>query len=412
MRFVACRGSRLPSAPGRRSIAAMSVSAGERRRRLLYLVSEDWYFLSHRLPMATAAQRGDYEVHVATHVGHGGETVRDLGFHLHALPWQRGSADPRHAARLIAAIRALYRRLEPDIVHHVAVEACLFGSLAAAGLPVARVNAITGLGSLFTGTAPRTRLLRLGLLPLLRRLLSQPNSVVLVQNADDGAVITGLGVPRSRLRLIAGSGVDVRHYLPLPEPDGEIAAAFVGRLLDDKGVRTLVRAHELLARRGRPLRLLLAGTPDVANRSSVTEAELEAWRGRPGLVLLGHVTDVRTVWAAAHIAVLPSRREGLPKSLLEAAACARPIVATDVPGCRAIARPGVNALLVPVDDADALAHALQRLAEDRELRLRLGRAGRELVEQDFAAERIGAQTVALYDELLRCRASSLPSAAA
>ena len=153
-------------------------------------------------------------------------------------------------------------------------------------------------------------------------------------------------------------------------------------------------------RRGRAIRLLIAGDPDPPNPDSIPVAELAAWRQRPGVELLGHVADIREVWAAAHIAVLPSRREGLPKSLLEAAACGRPIVATDVPGCRAIARADVNALLCPPDDAAALAAAIERLAQDAELRARFGAAGRRLAEDEFSSRRIGRETVALYDRLL------------
>ena len=175
---------------------------------------------------------------------------------------------------------------------------------------------------------------------------------------------------------------------------------FAGRLLGDKGVRALVAAHEILTRRGARTRLLLAGQRDPANPASIAAAEVDAWKRREGIEVLGHVSDIRKVWAAAHIAVLPSRREGLPKSLLEAAACGRPLVATDVPGCREIARAGVNALLVPVDDAAALADAIEQLARDPQLRKTLGQAGRLIVEHEFSDARIGRETVALYDRLL------------
>ena len=203
---------------------------------------------------------------------------------------------------------------------------------------------------------------------LLPRLLSRPRAAALVQNTDDHAAIARLGVPNDRIFLIAGSGVDTDLLHPLPEPNGPTTAAFVGRLLDSKGVRALIDAHEILARRGRAIRLLIAGDPDPANPDSIPDEEIAGWKARRGIELLGHVTDIRQVWAAAHIAVLPSRREGLPKSLLEAAACGRPLVATDVPGCRVIARAEINALLAAPDDADGLANAIDRLAHDKELR--------------------------------------------
>jgi glycosyltransferase involved in cell wall biosynthesis len=179
-----------------------------------------------------------------------------------------------------------------------------------------------------------------------------------------------------------------------------VTVAFVGRLLEDKGLRSLIAAHDLLTQRGVPVRLLIAGQGDPANPASIPDAEIASWKRKPYIQVLGHVTDIGTVWAGAHIAVLPSRREGLPKSLLEAAACGRPIVATDVPGCREITRAGVNGLLVPPDDPAALADAIGQLVRDPALRRRFGEAGRRLVMEEFSSDRIGRQTVALYDHLL------------
>jgi glycosyltransferase involved in cell wall biosynthesis len=222
----------------------------------------------------------------------------------------------------------------------------------------------------------------------------------LVQNPDDRAVAKQLGVSPDRISLIPGSGIDVDILTPLPEPAGRFTVGFVGRLLDDKGVRTLVCAHEILAERGVTVRMLLAGAPDPSNPASIPDEVLASWRNHPDLVLLGHVDDVRSVWVQAHVSILPSRREGLPKSLLEAAACARPLIATDVPGCREIARNGVNALLVPPDDPAALANAIETLMKDRELRLRFGQAGRQLVVDEFSSSRIGREIVAVYTRLL------------
>jgi glycosyltransferase involved in cell wall biosynthesis len=297
-------------------------------------------------------------------------------------------------------VRRLYRRLQPQLVHHVALQPVIVGSLAALGLPIARLNAIAGFGFSYTSNSPRAVLARTVMTPLMRFLLARPRSAVLVQNGDDRRAVEALGVAADNIFLVPGSGVDADVLTPLPEPQGPVCAAFVGRLLEDKGVRTLVAAHDLLARRGSPVRLLLAGTTDPANPASVTAADVEDWKHRPGLIALGHVVDIASVWAQAHIAVLPSRREGLPKSLLEAAACGRPIVATDVPGCREIAIDGVNALLVPPDDPPALADAIDRLAHDAALRRTFGRASRQLVERQFASEHIGRQIVLVYDRLI------------
>ena len=266
--------------------------------------------------------------------------------------------------------------------------------------PPARLNALAGLGYVFTSETAKARLLRWISSPLLGWLLKRPKTAVLVQNLDDRSIMTQFGVPQEHITLIPGSGVDIDVLTPLPEPVGVFTVGFVGRLLDDKGVRTLVHAHEMLTERGLSVRTLLVGEPDPSNPASIPDRVLSDWRKRPNLVLLGHVDDVRTVWAQAHAAVLPSRREGLPKSLLEAAACGRPLIATDVPGCREIARQGVNALLVPADDPAALACAIETLMKDRDLRLRFGHASRQLAVNEFSSARIGKEIVALYARLL------------
>jgi glycosyltransferase involved in cell wall biosynthesis len=367
---------------------------------LIYLVTEDWYFLSHRLPMALAAQRAGYEVHVATHVVSDGPAIKSYGFQLHPLNWRRGRTNPLAVLAIIREVRKLYRCLAPDLVHHVALEPAIIGSLASVGLNTVCLNALAGLGYVFTSRTLRARSTAAVIRTLIRTLMNRPRHVVLVQNGDDRAVMKRLGVMGDRVFLIPGSGVDIDMLTPLPEPSGPVTAAFVGRLLDDKGVRTLVAAHEILARRGRSIQLLIAGQADPANPASIPAEEIDKWSRSAGIELLGQVDDIREVWRRAHIAVLPSRREGLPKSLLEAAACGRPIVATDVPGCREIARQDHNALLVPTDDPTALANALGRLAEDADLRKRLGAAGRRLVEAEFSAARVGNETVSLYSRLL------------
>lgn len=377
---------------------------------LLYLVTEDWYFLSHRLPMAVAAQRANYDVHVAAHVNRDEDAgaIRGHGFTLHPLAWRRGSLNPLNLLRIVLGVRRLYLELAPDLVHHVALQSALVGSLAAAGLPMKRVNALAGLGYGFASDSLKARCLRLLVAPIARVLLDHSHSVVLVQNPDDRAAIETLGVAPERVSIVPGSGVDVDGLTPLPEPSAPITVAFVGRLLHDKGLSTLMDAHGLTVERGLDIRLLVAGERDPANPASVTETEVERWRRQPGVEFLGHVADIRAVWARAHIAVLPSRREGLPKSLLEAAACGRPLIASDVPGCREIARSGINALVVNADDATALAEAIAKLASDEVLRRRFAAQGRALVEREFSDQRVGTDIVALYDRLLERSCKLLP----
>ncbi len=373
------------------------------RPKLLYVVTEDWYFWSHRLPMARAAKKAGFDVVVATRVDQHRERIEAEGFRVVPLSWRRRSVSPSHALACIREIDAVYRRERPAIVHHVALKPILLGGLAAiaAGVP-AVVNGLTGLGSSLLGNGGlKSRAAGLAARPLLGIVLKRPNSRLILQNADDRDLLVKRKlVNADKVSLIRGSGIDVKHFALLPEPEGPVTIGFVGRLLEDKGVRPLVEAHQALRARGLDVNLILAGTPDPENPTSIAPAELERWKALPGIDLPGHIADVREVWKRAHIAVLPSRREGLPKSLLEAASCGRAIVATDVPGCREVAHAGENALLVPPDDAGALAEAIGTLARDAELRRRFARASRKLVESDMAADRVGAKTVELYRALL------------
>ena len=369
------------------------------RPRLLYVVTEDWFFLSHRLPMARAAQAAGFEVHVATNVADGADAIAREGFILHPVRFARGRLSPFATLATIAALRRLHRDMTPTLVHHVALQATILGALAALGRPAACVNAMTGLGYAFISDSVKARTMRAGLGPLLRWLIDRRRSVALVQNPDDQALLAGLGIAPRRIILIPGSGVDVDRLQPTPEPTGAVTLGFVGRLLDDKGIRVLVAAHRLLRAKGLPIALLIAGTPDPANPASVSRAEAEGWGREPGIAWLGHVDDIATVWARAHIAIPPSRREGLPMSLLEAAACGRPMIATVVPGCREVVIPNQTGLLVPPDDAQALAGAIETLAASPDLRGRFGRTARRLAEERFAAGAIGRAVAELYERL-------------
>jgi glycosyltransferase involved in cell wall biosynthesis len=369
--------------------------------RILYVVTEDWYFLSHRLPMARAAKNVGYEIHVATRLNSARAAIGAEGFTPHALSWQRGSLSLTHSLAGVAELRKLLREFKPDILHNISLKPVLLGSIASLGLSsIAVVNSLTGLGTLFVSNHRKSEFTRPLVIAALKALLKRPNTRTIVQNPDDRRFVLGLGVPESSVDLIPGSGVDTAHFTPLPEPPPPITAAYVGRMLADKGLMTLIQAYSLATSRGLKLQLLLAGDTDRENPGSLAPEQLREFASAFGINWLGHVADIREVWARAHIAVLASRREGLPKSLLEAAACRRPMIATDTPGCREIAIRNETALTFPVDDAPALAEALTQMAGDGEMRARLGKRARELVEEKFSADVIGKQIVALYQSLV------------
>jgi glycosyltransferase involved in cell wall biosynthesis len=370
------------------------------RPRLLFLVTEDWYFVSHRLPMARAAQSAGFEVHVATQVTHHGAAITAEGFSLHALDWSRKTRGLSGLIREILAIAKLYRTVRPALVHHVALKPVIFGQIAATGMSIASVNMVAGLGSSFIGRDVKAKAMRFALSLALRTLLNRARAITVVQNKDDYKALIMLGIWPESIRLVAGSGVDTVHLTQLPEPEGPITVGIAARMLEDKGIRPLVAAQALLHARGKNIRLLLAGDPDPANRSSIPERDMAEFASRQGVEWLGHVENIRDLWARCHIAALPSRREGLPKSLLEAAAFGRPIIATDVPGCRDVGVQNENAILVPVDDATALADAIEQLADDKALRERFGKKGRERVETLFSATAIGDKMIGIYKSLV------------
>jgi glycosyltransferase involved in cell wall biosynthesis len=369
-------------------------------RRILYVVGEDYWFLLSRLPMARAAREAGFEVHVATNVSRGAKAIEAEGFILHPIPFRRGGLSPLSAIPTILAIRRIQNKIKPDLMHHAGLQVCVYGSMATLGRKVPLVNAITGLGYIFTSVNWQTRLLRQGMVWLLPWLLNRKSSFVLVQNPDDRSALLALGIKATRMTLIPGSGVDTDALQPLSEPLGPITYGFAGRLLADKGIRALVAAHQLLRSRGHNFNLLIAGSPDPANPTSISLDEVEQWVRTPGITWLGYVDDIVSLWRACHVAVLPSHREGLPVSLLEAAACGRSLIATDAPGCREIVIEDQTGLLVPIESPTALAQAITQLAESPELRARYGTAARQLVVDKLSARIIGSAVVELYDRAI------------
>jgi glycosyltransferase involved in cell wall biosynthesis len=377
------------------------VAPGRARGKLLFLVTEDWYFCSHRLPPARAAQAAGYEVVVATRVEHRGAEIEAEGFKLIPIALQRRSRNPFRELAAIAEIARIYWRERPDIAHHVAIKPVLYGSLAALLLrrPVV-VNALAGMGFLFTSSSRWATLLRAAVSQVFRVLLNAGRNVLILQNPDDRALLVAGGlVEASRVRLIRGSGVDIRQFYSMPEPDGTPVVMLASRMLWDKGVGEFVDAAGLLRARGKTARFVLVGDGDSGNPASITQAQLKTWHDSGIVECWGRCDDMPATFAHAQIVCLPSYREGLPKVLLEAAACARPLVATDAPGCREIVRHGENGFLVPLRDSAGLADAIEKLLDDPALRLRMGAKGREMVEAEFSEEQVARQTLAVYREL-------------
>ncbi|MBF6616456.1 MAG: glycosyltransferase [Candidimonas sp.] len=378
------------------------VPAGARTAPLLlFVVNNPAFFLSHRLPLALGAKEEGYDVHVATMDGPTVPEILSHGLVHHVIPMSRSGKNPVQEFQSIHAMWRLFRRIRPDIVHAVTIKPVLYGGIAArlAGVP-AYVAAISGLGFLFTGRSGGLDATRRAATLLYRLALGHPNSRVIFQNANDRDVLQQARVLQpGQAVLIRGSGVDLDAFPVVPEPPGPPVAIMVARLLHDKGAQEFVDAARMTAGHPTGLRWRLVGSPDPGNPASVSEDTYTQWRNEGLVECLGERSDIAALYAQSHIAVLPSYREGLPKSLVEAAACGRAVVTTDVPGCRDAIDPGVTGLLVPARDARALADAVLQLAENTAQREAMAAAGRQLAETEFDIGRIVAAHLRLYAAL-------------
>jgi glycosyltransferase involved in cell wall biosynthesis len=382
------------------------------RPRLLLLVTEDWHFWSHRVDLASAARLAGFEVLVATRVTAHAERIRAAGLTVCPLRRLRRGAPSVRDLAAVLEIAQLYRRVRPDVVHHVAVKPVVYGSWAARLARVPRVvNAIAGLGSSFIGTVAGADLLRATMKRVLRSALAAPGSRVIFQNRDDLSYFRQTGILGATPALvIRGAGVDLSLFSGSPEPAGIPVVMLAARLLWDKGVGEFVAAARAVAGRGIDARFVLVGMLDPRNPTGIPEHRLRAWQAEGVVEWWGHSDDMPRTLRAANLVVLPSYREGLPKVLVEAAASGRAIVTTDVPGCREIVRHGVNGYLVPPHDAESLAGAIGALVRDPARRAEAARRGREIAVSEFSSDRIAQDTIAVYRELLRDR-DTLPRVA-
>lgn len=372
--------------------------------RLIYVVSPSQFFVSHRLVLAEAARDRGFDVSVVTPDGPGVPEIHAAGFEWIELPVDRGGMNPLRELRTLHFLWRLYRERKPAIVHHVTIKPVLYGTLAArlAGVPRV-IDAISGMGFLFTGGR---RLLGRFAISLYRLCLRHPDLRVIVQNSEDLALFNKERMaPAGTLVLIPGSGVDIAQFRPR-RADGKADCSPMVvqtcRMLADKGVREFISAARCLRPEFPDARFVLVGAPDPGNPSAIDPAELEQAAAEGAIEWWGHRTDIPDILAQAAIYCLPSYREGLPKSLIEAAAAGLPLVTTDSSGCREVVRHEQNGLLVPVGDVEALATALSRLLRDSALRLRLGNAARQDAIERFALNHILEAQLELYRNPTDC----------
>jgi glycosyltransferase involved in cell wall biosynthesis len=372
-------------------------------KKLMFVVNVDWFFMSHRLPIAIEAQRQGYQVHLAVGVTKHLDFLKENGFMVHQLSIERGNTNIANVLKTFWQLVRLFARERPDIVHLVTIKPVLLGGIAARLTGVNNVvAAVTGLGFVFLDLGIKATLRRMLIAVLYRAALGQRNLKVIFQNPEDRDYLMQIAkLPAEKTELIRGSGVELSAYDCVPLPDGIPIIVMAARMLRDKGIYEFVEAARLLRQRGCVARFCLVGATDPANRSSVTESQLADWAASGVIEHWGYCADMHSVLRAAYLVVLPSYREGLPKVLIEAAASGKAVITTDVPGCRDAIDPDVTGILVPARDSVRLADAIQNLINDRQRCHTMGVAGRALAIRAFDINQVIAQHLQIYQKLQR-----------
>lgn len=368
--------------------------------KILIAVTEDWFALSHFQPLISRLSKLAGEVVVVTRSSGRHVEIEALGVRTIDFDYSRSSMHPLREAATVRRLTQILRHEKPDVLHLIAMKPIVLGGLAGAFAAVPHtIVHMTGLGFLATSPTIPARVARRVALAIMRRTVARKGSWLIVENPEDLAFLTDGGVdPGQRVTTLGGAGIDPVAFPALDPPANQVPiAAFVGRMLLPKGVDVLMSAAQILKARDVPLAIELYGRADDNNREALSAAMLEAWSDGERTRWLGHTSDVAAVWRRANIFVLPARsREGMPRALLEAAASARPLVVTDVPGCRHFVRDGIEGLIVPPGNPEALARALERLARDPDLQRRLGTAARARVLDGYTTADVEADLERAY----------------
>ena len=368
-------------------------------RHLVYVITEDWFFKSHFFERAIAAVRAGYKVTVITRCRDSAREFEKYGLLTENIEFSRRGSNPITELTTIFKLRSTLKRIKPDIVHNIALKPVVLGSLAAQFAGIRNiVNAPVGMGYVFTSQESKARVLRPIVKVLIRYVLGNKNRRVIIENHDDFEnLVSGGFARRDSIALIKGAGVDVQKFSQRPEPNEPVKVIMVSRLLRDKGVYEFIGAAKIVRLKNNNVQFLLVGDTDDGNPTSMNSEEIADLANSIDVTWLGARTDIAELLAESHIACLPSYREGLPKSLIEAASVGRPIVTTDTPGCREVVTHMVNGLLVQPRDARALALAIEKLVEDPNLRKLMGEESRRKAETEYANEIIINQTHRVYD---------------
>ncbi|MCZ6804998.1 MAG: glycosyltransferase family 4 protein [Proteobacteria bacterium] len=372
------------------------------RSSLMYVVTEDWYFCSHRLCLAKAAIAEGYDVSVVTQVKSHGKTIESAGIKLIPLTFRRSGCNPFSDIKTIWSLFKIYRKEQPALLHHVSLKPVLYGTIAAqlAHVPTV-INAMTGLGYVFTSKDIFASAIKLIIQPVLKCILGFKNTCSIFQNADDKMLLEGaIKEINKKSIIIRGSGVESNIFVPVENYIYPPKVVLASRILRDKGVHEFLKAARILKEEHVDAKFILVGRIDTENHSAIEEKIIQDCQQEGIIEWWGHRNNIFEILQKSTIACLPSYREGMPKFLLEAASCGLPIVTTDVPGCKEIVLHNKNGFLVPEKNPIALAEAIKILINDEKLRARFGREGRKMVEKNFSSKIINKQTIDFYNTLL------------
>lgn len=371
-------------------------------KKLLIVVNTDWFFISHRLCIAQEALAKGWEVFVAAEDSGRAKEIIDKGINYIDFSFSRSGTNPISEIKTLYSFYNVYKRIKPDIVHHVTLKPVIYGSTISKVLKIrGTVNAISGLGYNFTGE--RTGLIQRMMISLMKYGFKQRNLGVIFQNKDDYEELKKLGVlnPNNNIFFIKGSGVDLKRFKQLPFPKSDkIIILLPIRMLWDKGVMELSKASQLLKEKYKTkIKFVLSGLADTENKAGVTEEFLKEWEEEGYVSWIGYQKDMINVYKNSHIVVLPSYREGMPKSLIEACAIGRPIVTTNAIGCRDCVEEGKNGYKVPIKSVEELAYAIEKLILSKEDRIRMGNYSRNKAEKEFSQEAVVNRHLEIYDYL-------------
>jgi glycosyltransferase involved in cell wall biosynthesis len=364
-------------------------------KKVIYFVSEDWVFLNHRIELAKKIQKKGYKVILVTNTTHYKNLIEKEKIKVIPLKIERGSLNIRKSIKIIYKLSKIFKDIKPDIVHNFGLRQIVHGNISAQFAGVKKkFNSIIGLGSIFISG---NFFLRFFITNLLRFTLFLKNSQILVQNKDDYIFFKKkIWIREKNLHFNTTSGINLNKYKVSEEPRGKITFLFASRILKDKGVMELIKASKKLNKITKNFELFIAGTIDSHNPSSISHEEIKSWEAFNYLKYMGHVNDMNELYKKVHVGILPSYREGLPKSLLEAAACGKPIITTNVTGCRDIVIDGKNGILVNMKDSDELFLAMKKMVQNKKIRLAMGKEGRNFIKKNFLIENTVKNLIHLY----------------